>query len=232
MRGPCLGRSHWGRRGRWHPSCIVSQGSGGSAPCPLLRWLCLTPPAEDTLPRTPQGSDHPHCPCVRTKRQDCQAFVEVQEGGGPIDGRRPSRDILRSFLETVPWSSVWCLGEASPVSPTLSALLPPGDLWGRVGVGYTRGLGGPGGVIVLPLSQPLPRMPPVPPPWPTRHQQVEEAGGTGARPSDPLSALKGVGSGLLQGQGHGEEPWGPPPWSLSRGQICRSPPEPGMDGWG
>ena len=119
------------------------------------------------------------------------------------------------------------------MSLNLSALLPPGDLWGRVGVGYTRGLGRHGGVI---------RSPPEPAPGPHAPSslsaaQTPPAGGGGRRdqslPFRPVLCVERSGIGVyFKGRDTVKSPGGPPTWSLSRGQICLSPLKPGMDGWG
>lgn len=80
---------------------VVFQGRMVSTPCPPLTWPCLTPKSRSgrkaqgcvfhTLPppppgrgRSPPGSGLPLLPCICREQQDCQVFVELQEGRGPI----------------------------------------------------------------------------------------------------------------------------------------------------
>ena len=87
------------------------------------------------------------------------------------------------------------------MSLTLLALLPPGDLWGRAGVGYTQSLGRRGGVI---------HSPPEPAPGPHAPSslsaaQTPPAGGGGGRdqslPFRPTLCVERSGSGLTSRAG-------------------------------
>ena len=194
MRGPCLGCSRWVRRGQMAPLVLSPKAAGVRSVPPSE--MAVPDPQQRTLSPgllRAQTAPMPLCP---HKTAGLPSLSGSPRGWGPHRRKKAYpghfKEILGDgALEQRPALSR-CLGDAS-LCPRLSQpcfhLVTSGagrgwatlGAWGALGVSF-----------ILPLSQPLARMPPAPSPQPRHHQQVEEAGGTRACPSDPLCALKGV----------------------------------------